>query len=339
MKKLLCVILMLTMLLTLMSTAYANEEEYIYIFNDNILSFDATQPPETLDGIVYVPMNLYLNHLGGVYIYDDALQTYAIFKGEKIISLNLLTNQVTISDGRIMYIDMYRSNGALYLPIEFMTAELGGNFSLLQGGICRVTTGVHQMTDGELAAIINSEPASYSANEHAPVYVMFRNIGGAGTDSILAQLENSGITAAFFITPDEITENPDLIRRIYIEGHSLGVYTSGLTASAALERANEVNRLLMALIKTNTNLILHPNSYSSQRATYRDDGFVTWDNMFNRTIDGVNSRLTKVLSEIDWSSSVLFTTTSTDASALQTVLTSEDGYRVSDIKESTFPIN
>lgn len=102
---------------------------------------------------------------------------------------------------------------------------------------------------------VSSAPAESEtpAPEPIQVYMYFHGISEAETPDVLNQLSKYGCQATFFVTEADVCENPDLIRRVYGEGHTLGIAcASELSAeyeatSAALFAAARIKTVLVAL--------------------------------------------------------------------------------------------
>ena len=85
-----------------------------------------------------------------------------------------------------------------------------------------------------------------------PISVSVSFIGlGADTEELLDTLYRAGIPAGFFVTAEDITGHPDLIRRLHGEGHQLGIYlredaeVEFIAASEALFSAARLRTVLV----------------------------------------------------------------------------------------------
>ncbi len=80
---------------------------------------------------------------------------------------------------------------------------------------------------GEYNEIINSHNAYYLGNDTNSMYLTFDTGYELGyTASILDTLKQKNVKAAFFITGQFIKENPDLVLRMYNEGHIVANHTN-----------------------------------------------------------------------------------------------------------------
>jgi len=102
-------------------------------------------------------------------------------------------------------------------------------------------------------------------------YLAFRCESGEGLESILNTLDSDGRCAVFFLTPEVLEEERDLVRRMLGTGHSVGILADGEGDPAAeLERGR---RTLEELSHTRTTLAYVP---SGQGEALEQEGWVCW---------------------------------------------------------------
>lgn len=70
---------------------------------------------------------------------------------------------------------------------------------------------------------VTDEPDENYANDDLTVYLTFDDGPSAYTDDILRYLKEDGVSATFFVIPDENSENR--LNQILADGHSLGIHT------------------------------------------------------------------------------------------------------------------
>lgn len=97
------------------------------------------------------------------------------------------------------------------------------------------------------------------------IYLTFDDGPTHNTPAILDALKKYNAKATFFVLNSRITENPDLLKRIIAEGHSVGLHGSShdvnviySTASKPLEEMNETNENLYNTVGFKTKLIRTP---------------------------------------------------------------------------------
>ncbi|MBR5535776.1 MAG: polysaccharide deacetylase [Clostridia bacterium] len=104
-----------------------------------------------------------------------------------------------------------------------------------------------------------------STDSEKTVYITFDDGPTHNTPVILDTLKKYNAKATFFVLNDRITENPDLLRRIIAEGHSIGLHGSShdvnviySTPSKPLEEMNKANENLYNTVGFKTRLIRTP---------------------------------------------------------------------------------
>ncbi|NLB62023.1 MAG: polysaccharide deacetylase family protein [Clostridiales bacterium] len=99
----------------------------------------------------------------------------------------------------------------------------------------------------ETLQILDRYNSIYRKNTEDPksiVYLTFDIAFETGAiDSILKTLETKQVKAIFFVTGQYIDENPDIIKRIYAEGHLLGNHTETHPNMSKLEHIEFVEQL------------------------------------------------------------------------------------------------
>ena len=101
-------------------------------------------------------------------------------------------------------------------------------------------------------------------------YLAFRCEDARGLSSILNSLDASGQYALFFLAPQMIREEGDLVRRMLGTGHSVGI----LASEGAEEQLEEGRLALEELAHTRTTLAYVPDGI---RAALEEEGWVCWE--------------------------------------------------------------
>ena len=118
-----------------------------------------------------------------------------------------------------------------------------------------------------------------SENENAAIIDKPNKISDRITE-VLKLLDKNKMRAIFFLSGSEITENPDILRTIYVSGHELGIkFESGkinVDAEDLISELEAVNDLIYSAVKHKTrfcifdeNLILFPD-YNSDSDNIED---------------------------------------------------------------------
>lgn len=235
--------------------------------NDRLL--DLSSKAESIGGGWYVPCSVFLE-FGINYNFFSSSSTVMLFNADKQFFFDL-TNGVT-SDASDNYYSASGalSNGVAYVPVSFVCAQFGLNWSYISGSgcgsICRIRNAGAVLSDAQfLAAAYSQMTAKYTAymsavNPVAPaitpsrpptsaktVYLSFQ---GLPSDGILKTLSGNGMDATFFLTGDEIRQSPGLVRRIVGEGNSVGIlcetYAEFQAGASLLYEAAHVMTVLAA---------------------------------------------------------------------------------------------
>lgn len=114
-------------------------------------------------------------------------------------------------------------------------------------------------------------PAQEPDGGNTAVYLAFRCGGAGGLTGILNALEGSGNSVLFFLSPQLIEEEGDLVRRILGTGHSVGILAEDENVRDALRRGQ---RALEETAHTRTTLAYVPED---QRAGLEEEGWVCWE--------------------------------------------------------------
>lgn len=170
-----------------------------------------------------------------------------------------LTNTKTYDAYDNQYSDfaVYR-NGEIYLPVDFVCDYFGLSWSYIvgrtYGNVIRVKDrnevlddaqfieGAYTLMKSRYEAYIAAQPVPVitpgpsvtpgpsatpepnNNRENITVYITFT---GLPADDILSILSRYGVSAGFFLTIEELEENPDMVRKLYGAGHKVGVLCTG----------------------------------------------------------------------------------------------------------------
>lgn len=127
-----------------------------------------------------------------------------------------------------------------------------------------------------------SDPGSAQSAE-VSVYLAFRCQDTAGVEDILTALERQDESAVFFFSPETVTQNDDLIRRILGSGHSVGLLAQGAAAADSLGALEEGNGRLERVARLRTSVVLAPQE---QRSELEGRGYICWNETISRVPDG-----------------------------------------------------
>ena len=139
--------------------------------------------------------------------------------------------------------------------------------------------------DAVASALLEKYGGIYKSNQEKTLYLTFdEGYENGYTAQILDVLKKTGVPAAFFITGDYLRTQPELVRRMAAEGHSVGNHTYNHPSMPSVtdteKLADEILSLSMeftALTGKSMDLIRPPMGEFSERtlAVSRDLGYKT----------------------------------------------------------------
>ncbi len=215
-------------------------------------------PPELINvivyygGLTYVPYWLFANYSLGVYytiLYSNT--TACLYNGEKEIFFELSTGRTYDGSYNEYSASAILWGGTVYLPLGFV-ASYFGTFTYRVAGrdevgsILRICTGTEVLSDDEFFRAAEAvmwryaqarqsggtgqvEPPAPTPTERPSRMGDTVRLGldGLPPEATLELLRRQEVRVCFFLKPDEILSDPDLIRQISCEGHMLGVCSPG----------------------------------------------------------------------------------------------------------------
>ncbi len=111
-----------------------------------------------------------------------------------------------------------------------------------------------------------------------PTYLAFQPDTVQEAEAELAVLADSGFYGLFFLTPAQMAESPDLVRRIPGTGHFLGIAAEGAGTEDTTALLAQGSGVLSQTAYQRTSAALVPDA---QRAAFAGSGWVCW----NTTLD------------------------------------------------------
>lgn len=213
--------------------------------NDGVL--EVSYMPVSVGGRRYIPCSVF-EKFGISYTYFPADNAAMLSLGSSMLIFYMSAgeDEDTCFDGNdnplpLKAVYMY---GMAYVP-RYTGSYFGLKDTYIEGtgygDIIRIVDGSQYLTDPDFISSATSrikqryneyyggrtpatpEPTPSESPEitYSEIYLCFI---GIPTDEMLTSLKQSSALAAFFITGDEARENPDMVRRIIGESHTLGAY-------------------------------------------------------------------------------------------------------------------
>lgn len=133
------------------------------------------------------------------------------------------------------------------------------------------TTTPGSSDDGQGGTQPGQNPIQEPDGGNTAVYLAFRCGSADGLTSILNVLDAGRYSALFFLPPQLLEEEGDLVRRILGTGHSVGVLAEGEDVDSQLRQGQ---RALEETVHTRTTLACVP---ADRRAGLEAEGWVCWE--------------------------------------------------------------
>ena len=334
-------LIFLIILALVVMPSFADESVWRLWFNDEVIYLSVQQMPIVEGNTLYLPATEILKQFGATYVYDSQTSTYTLFRNDLILAFNMRTNQVITSDERFLFARVFYQNNVFYLPAEFTLNEFGGRVSTLASGSIRIVTGRQRLSNAEIEAV-EATMTSYEQSEisSSAMYLVIRALPGQ-VDAHLRQLQASGVKAAFFFTAADILANPDALRAVYVDGHTIGLYVSGQAGTTnAVESLDRARFIMERVIKTSTNIVLAPGGSYNFYSELSDAGYVAWDTNFDTAVEANGVSLSTVAGRIRWRSAAYFDGTAASAARLGRLLDTAAGLRtrIATVDEAARPL-
>lgn len=191
------------------------------------------------------------------------------------------------------------------------------------------------------------------------VYLTFDDGPNKNTIEILNLLKKHNMKATFFLLEDRINTYPDIVMRIFNEGHSIGLHGQShektvfyANDSSALSEMKSTNHTIKELIGIDIKLVRvpygsKPHLTEPQYNSLVNYGYKVWDWNIDSTDTckntNVNSIISNTLSNLSSSKSsvILFHDKQITVKALPNILTylQNNGYECKPINKNQTPMN
>ncbi len=276
--------------------------------NDEKWYKDSTAHLEMIDGIPYIPVDIYgmFPHIelsmdsrkGEFMLYNRTTGRYISVLYEERIA--------TVDGTEEIYLNLYRLYGGYYyVPAEYFCAVLDLSCTLrdsdaLGGKTMRIWDGTQTKTMEELLALYTgggSESSSPTVSDTtAPpdtsgvdktertVYFTFNTVRKDNLSLLLETMRDVGVQATFFFEKEEMTADPSLVTALLTDGHSIGLTTSAMTDTADfIAQMDAANEVLYGITKMTTRIVQMPGGSEKAGLTETDAaavaaaGYVLWD--------------------------------------------------------------
>lgn len=287
--KAIVLLLIFTLFLGAFQTGAAQSNIIFTAVNDTLLPLSDSTMPVWFYDTPYIPYSVFTNNFDISSSFDQANNRLTLFNPDYVITFDLNLN-FSYDSSRTAFLEAaQRHNSTIYVPARFTANKLGLYSTYFENGpLVRVKTPfsisdnrfissvsramVTQLERylGEQSAPVSpgespSEPVSPRAKR--PIYLVFSGVPSSSAQSILDDLDLRGIKATFVLDGENIAQNEEIVRRIAVAGHSIGLggraaadagfYTNSTTMIGNLA---DQNQLLRLILKTETRIVLPSGS-------------------------------------------------------------------------------
>ena len=277
--------------------------------NDEKWYKDSTATLEIIDGIPYIPIDIF-----GMYSHielslDSRRGEFMLYNRTSRQYISVLYNEkiATVNGTEEIYLNLYRLHGGYYyVPAQYFCTVLGFNCEMVDsnatvGKTLRINDGNATKTlaellspyagsgtdTGESTPSVTDPPVTVPPvtpgedKTERTIYLTFNTIEKENTNSILKTLKNVSMRATFFFTDAEIARYPSLVNNVFMGGHSLAITTDAFEdADDFIRQMNDLNERLYGITKTKTRLVQLPPDAAISPADEEKilaAGYVLWD--------------------------------------------------------------
>ncbi len=271
--------------------------------NDERWYKDSTARLEMVEGIAYVPVDIFgmFSHIE--LSIDSRRGEFMVYNRENGRYISVLYEEkiATVDGAEEIYLNLYRLHGGYYyVPAEYFCRVMGlfmefaPSAAVGAGVTLRISDGTETKTVEELLAAYTgtdtfdtvlppdtSNPPVSGGVSDRTVYLTFHTVHPEYIETILAALEKASVPATFFFTKEELREYPALLAAVLSSGHSVGLtYTAFTDGASLLAEIQEANDILCGIAKMTTRLVQPPDSDAlrdNERSLLEKAGYVLWD--------------------------------------------------------------
>lgn len=300
-KKLTALLLLAVILITYIPRTKAVGSIWFIAVNDSVPTFLTDETEPFLDGnTLYIPYTAFRAKPFGISISynEDKKERLTLFNRVKRLTIDLIEEISTDKDGVVHAVNVVFRNGAAYFPSDCLS-YFGIDVTLLMNSdgylVLRFTNGAQTYDDDVLLAKAESlikdraerydngtlppesdlpdiqkpdDGNTFQPGEEPDGYAYVAFYGDAVSELSLKLLETETLHAAFFLTLEQIQQDPELVRMLYAAGNTVALTVTG--AETDLQSAlDQANRALDETIFRKTILALLPEDRASEVHGYR----------------------------------------------------------------------
>ncbi len=289
------------------ASSVSSSNVYFMAVNEKIIEMTPENMPMAVGGTLYIPYTMLSIRDTGINLgvsaqYSASRRTALVSDGRRAITFDLQSNTAYDPQGNYVDAQAVMRNSMLFLPIAWICDYFGTiSFSTSRtpyGTLVRVTNDAVILNDAALIdaadGMLRDNLSSYqqaiseqqqpsaepstqpSAQPDSGPIVYLALLWGDAVEDVADQLEALGQYALFLLTPQQLREQDDLVRRLVGAGHSIGLDLTGTTASQCIQQAQEGSRLLAEIACCPIYIVRAAALEESQRIQLSQEGWAVW---------------------------------------------------------------
>ena len=377
MKKIAVMIFVLFLLVALMPpVSQASVTPYFMAVNDDLLPFTAANMPYVAGSDIFVP-HVIFRQVGVWETASAAAERVRLYRGgETFVDFYTSTGVTEDQNGTLAWPSAHRIGSTFYLPLRQVCSYFGLSFEILdvrretipeeQMRVIRILQPNMWVFNGATFLGYNSRAIRSAYNDYfqqpprtpeteppeeepqltfsdVTMHLSFYDLNAGGANLILDTFDDhteADSRLCFFVSAEEIAENPGLVRRISGVGHTVGLWLE----EGTLEEYHELSALLFEAAKIRTVLISADEAAETAMETAENFGLVFWSasSSFQASPNLTESQVTNALPTVGGERQLFrFACSENVASVLPGVLAHlrEFEYVVAGITETTEPVH
>jgi hypothetical protein len=250
------------------SVTFDLKNDLVFDENDILLSPGAVHRSDT----VFVPVKLLCDHFGWYYSYIQTSIAPVIrinssqpaSSDEDVVSTNSARMKVLYAQ--------YTASSTSATSSTSSTATRTTSTTTSTTGTTATRTSTSTETSASESTTETTLTSSTREKEIISVYLLFDGVGEQLAEA-LTYLYSRGVSAAVFVTADEITENKDVLRQIFVQGHVVGLKITGdEDAQDQLERAQRAfANVLFSSVRS-----IMPEDAEQDMSEFEKKGYKIW---------------------------------------------------------------
>ena len=309
------------LVLQLAVPAGAAETVCFTAINETVLELDDATMPFWSGGYLYAPSTVFRD-LGLGHSKNLIKGIVMMYAQNRHLLFDLNTGTVVDNRGESHYPAAIRRGSVVFLPVALMAQTFGLHYSaprqVNHGYLVRLTNSAAMLNDetfyDAVPSVLEERYSNYSKShtqtagettptqpeeagqEPGPETVSGKQIflcmalPESGGTALLDALESYSSQAAFYLTPEKMAAEGDLLRRMTGSGHAVGILADGGRTDLTVEEQTELaNEAMWKATCGKTRLVWLENGTDQQRQALRKAGFALLEPTLDRSGYGLKS--------------------------------------------------